>query len=460
MLVANDVTDDSRVRKSAATAAAAGCEVLVVGMSATPRAWEDRLGPVRVVRCSPLAGAGPVGRLISRAGYRDEGAARGALERRPLSRIVEARRRAAHGYLPASLRGAVASRLPPGVLRWRQVFPHFVQMARAMGPVGDAFGPDLVHAHDFAVLEAGAGIVARARARGRRAALVYDAHEYVRGFHTFSPARLRAAVALEAEHIRIADRVLSVSPVTAGLLEAEHGLSQHPEVLMNAPLLAARDHRATSGVRASLGLAAGTPLLVYPGVVKPERGLEAVVAALPALPGVHLALVTHPLGRHLAELRERAGALGCADRLHVVPYVPTHQVSSFIADATIGIHPILAYGNAGATLPNKLFEYIHAGLPVVVSDNRASRDMTERLGIGEVFAPGDATDFARAVRAVLDDLPAYHRALAEPGLAECYSWEAQAHVLVHVYGPLLEGLGTLETPTGDAIAAVLDDISR
>jgi glycosyltransferase involved in cell wall biosynthesis len=372
--------------------------------------------------------------------------------------VVRARHQAARGYLTASLRGIVASRLPPGAVGWRHVYPHFVQIARAMGPVGDAFAPDLVHVHDFAVLPAGARIVAHARTRGRRASLLYDAHEYVRGMTQLAPGRLRAAVQLEAEHIRLADHILTVSPVTAELLEAEHGLARRPDVLLNAPLLAARE--TIPGVRATLGLEAQTPLLVYPGVVKPERGLAAVIEALPALAGVHLALIT-PTGRqHLEDLRARAEALGCGDRLHVLPYVPTQLISSFIADASVGIHPILSFGNANATLPNKLFEYLHARLPVVVSDIRASREVAAGLGIGEVFRPGDAADFARAVRTVLDDCATYLRALDEPGLAERYSWEAQGAILVDVYRPMLEGLGPIEAPSGERIAAILDGVSR
>jgi len=460
MLVANDVTDDSRVRKSAAAAAAAGCEVMVIGMSATPRSWEDRMGPVRVLRRAPLTGAGPVGRALSHAGYRSEQAAAAALERRPLSRIVEARRRAAHGYLSSSLRGAVAERLPAGMLGWRWIYPHFVQMARAMGPTGDAFAPDLVHAHDFAVLEAAAGIVSRGRASGRRVAFVYDAHEYVRGYTQFSRSRLRAAVDLETEHIAAADRVLSVSPWTARRLEHDHRLAVRPDVLLNAPVLAARALVALPGVRATLCLAPETPLLVYPGVVKPMRGLKVAVEALPALPGVHLALITAARGRHIEDLRALARRLGCAERLHLVPYVPTHQVSSFIADASIGLEPLLAFGNADVTLPNKVFEYIHAGLPVVASDNRSTSTLVAELGIGEAFRIGDPADLARAVRLVLEDRSRYLRALAEPGLAECYSWEAQAHVLAHVYVRLLEGLGPIRVPAGEQIAAILRVVSH
>jgi glycogen(starch) synthase len=438
MVVDNDVTHDSRVLKTAATAAAAGCHVLVAGQSRSAERWSTDHGPLRIVRLPLLEGASRPARILARMGAGEGG-----------SRAAVVRRRAQDGTLLPVLRGRVAERLPerayPG---WRQVFPQFVLLGRAALPLLESFGPDLIHAHDLPALHAGA--VAR---RSTGAELVYDAHEYARGLDTFTAVRRRACVESEAAHIGEASRVITVSPVTAALLEADHGLGYTPEVVLNAPQRRAAGGR---GVRAALGLPADVPLLVYAGDVKPMRGLDVVVDALPALPEVQLALVTRPEAAGTRALQARADALGVGRRVHVTPYVPVAQVSAFLAGADAGVSALLRYGNSEATLPTKLFEYLQAGIPVVVSDVQASSELVRSIGFGEPFRAGDAADFARALRLVLERPQRYR---ATPEALERHSWEAQGKRLLDVYSRLLGPGVALETASPSRVAALLDAAS-
>jgi glycosyltransferase involved in cell wall biosynthesis len=176
---------------------------------------------------------------------------------------------------------------------------------------------------------------------------------------------------------------------------------------------------------------------VYPGNVKPVRGLNALVEALPALEGVHAALITE-MNSEVRALVERARALRCDDRLHVMPYVPPDDVSSFISDADVGINPLLRYGNADVALPNKILEYLHAGLPMVVSDAPTIAAFVRELGIGVVYPAGDHVAFASAVRRVLAN-PTQYRLdpAARDDLLDRFSWEHQVGWLIAAYDTLL-----------------------
>ncbi len=116
------------------------------------------------------------------------------------------------------------------------------------------------------------------------------------------------------------------------------------------------------------GLALEVPLIVYAGSMAPERGLDAVVKALPALPDVHLALVAGRTNTSLSALLDLSRRLGVHDRVHVAPYVAPHAVPTYLASATLGVIPFLRKPNNEISLPTKLPEYLHAGLPVIVSD--------------------------------------------------------------------------------------------
>jgi glycogen(starch) synthase len=176
-----------------------------------------------------------------------------------------------------------------------------------------------------------------------------------------------------------------------------------------------------------------------------------MVEALPQLAGVHIALVTlHPSVSVPAAdaLRERAVALGVADRVHLLPYVPHWQVSEFLAAANAGVVPILHNLNHELALITKFLEYAHARLPIVVSDVRTMAETTRATGQGEVFRAGEVDDYVRAVRAVLADPERYRAAYDKPELLEAWTWEAQTRVLDESYVDLMTRAGGQRRSSG------------
>ena len=414
MLVDNGVDGDSRVQKTALSAAEAGWKVTLLGCSPTAAEQRRSLGPAQV-RLLPLGGGASTGN-----GLRGRLLARGGRALR-LARL--ARRPVEHAQV-------WFWRAVQGDRSWRRLEPGLWNYERAFGPAIDELAPDLIHAHDFRMLGVGARAVQRARDTGRTVKLVWDAHEFLPGAR---PRRdnarwLPAHVAYEREYASSADAVVTVSDTLAGMLQREHRLAVRPLVVLNAPAAAAAGE--VPDLRRLCGIGQATPLLVYSGSSAPQRGLATAVEALTLLPGVHLALVVEdPHAPHLAAFRQ--------ERVHVLPYVPHTQVSRFLAAADAGLIPIHHWPNHEIALITKFFEYSHARLPIVVSDVRAMAQTVRSTGQGEVFRARDPADLARAVRRVLDD-PARYRAAYEgpdsplPG----WTWEAQADKLDALYTSL------------------------
>ena len=475
MLVTNDVTGDSRVQKSASAVAAAGYRVTVVGLSLGPERTEEQLGDVLIVRVPvrfPFRKAAKaettaeepkrlrllaIGQAEHRTRIRRRrvriAALRLAVEpldgRRPglirraflWARIALLRRagdrdRARTDRRLARLDGE--SSRPFGGRRhtWHEELPVLVDFLLGYAPVVRGLRPDIIHAHDYSTIAIAADVASLLRAEGNPVKWLYDAHEYVRGLPRLTNPVLRASVELEGAHIRDADAVITVSPVLSRHLAAEHRLREEPAVVLNAPPLEAFDPGAAYSVRRAAGVAEGIPLLVYSGNVKPERGVDTLVRALPEMPGVHCAVVARTDNPTVLELKRMAAELDCADRLHVVPYVPADKVSTYLRTADVGVHTIRRSGNADIALPNKMFEYFQALLPMVVSDARAMKQFTEEHGTGEVFEVGDASASPVRVRRCLRT-----RTATEPahrsGVPHRYSWEAQARELVKVYERLV-----------------------
>ncbi|MEV6487849.1 glycosyltransferase [Actinoplanes sp. NPDC051633] len=472
VVVANGITGDSRVQKTAIAAVRAGWDVTLLGTGGrSGRRIESVMGGVRVIRLPMVweyakrSKGHRVRRIVTQTGIRNreglEGvrAAHNAWLRRttarigliggPMGRVLGSVVRVRQQFHSLRVRAFGweefhGHRRPTG--NWRVDHPQLVDLDLVFGPVIEELEPDLIHANDVTMIHAAALSVARMRARGRKVAWLYDAHEYVPGIDSWKPAEARAYRAVEKEFIPQADAVVTVSPEIAGLLRADYRLARTPLVVRNTPIREAVGRTEPKpSVRANCGLPDDVPLLVYSGWLAPERGLGTAVTALPDLPGVHLAIVSGRDTPQRRQLLARARDLGVADRVHVVPYVPQYAVPDYLSTADLGLICSLRTLNYEISLPTKLAEYLHAGVPVVASDVRTLGAFVREHGVGEVFTADDPVSFAGAVRTALDRRASLVGNIAEPILEEL-SWEHQIGGLLALYRSIAPRVPTVERP--------------
>lgn len=323
---------------------------------------------------------------------------------------------------------------------WRRDIPELHDFELAIGPVIDELEPDLIHAHDFPVLGIAQRAAARAANKGKRCICLYDAHEYVAGIAISNDVKRRAYLALEREYIQRCQAVITVSDPIAEKLAARYKLAHRPDVVLNAPLVRDKSEPLPHDfrdLRETIGLLEGVPLLVYSGNVSRERGLSTALEAVALSADVHIAVVSDA-SANLDELVKLAASVGITSRFHVAPYVEPHLVPAYLASATAAIHP-LPKGpmNHELALPNKLFEYVHAGLPSIVSDCETMSGFVRAHGIGEVFTSGDPLDCARAINRILERPGLYAARLSDGQLLEQTSWATQEEILLKVYSEQL-----------------------
>lgn len=441
MFVTNDVRWDVRVQREATTLAEAGYEVTVIGRPSDPATQavaSETWNGITILRV-PVPG-GLRRRLL------EAGAGRAALARPEAApRLVPAPKApASRATSPARLlvrTVRATSRIPvigslvrglDFLARWR-----FGVMAWGRAAAQAAPPADVWHAHDLSGIPA--ALYARARHGGR---LVYDAHElFTEAGDTASRPRWARAVLRRYERraILAADGVVTVNDGLAAELRriAE---PRRLVVVRNTPpaprsLLAPSDR-----LRAALSLPAGTRIVLYHGGFQRDRGLPELITAM-GTPGLELAhLVLMGSGPMAAELRGRADATAVAGRVHVIPPVPPEVLGEWVASADVGAMPNQPRtANERISTPNKLYECLAAGIPVVSSDFPERRRIIVEDPDGPLGALCDPTDpdsIGGALRAILDldqETTAGLRARCLEAARLRWNWETQAATLLGLY---------------------------
>lgn len=144
--------------------------------------------------------------------------------------------------------------------------------------------------------------------------------------------------------------------------------------------------------------------LVYVGLLNPSRGVDTVLQAVAQLPSTlkNFRLRVIGSGKHALSLRRLAAELRLEDRVVFDGWVENTRVPSLIAQGSAGIVPHYACSHWNTTIPNKLFDYMAAGKPVIVSDAIPTARIVKQVGCGLVYESRDPAALARAIVALAD----------------------------------------------------------
>jgi glycosyltransferase involved in cell wall biosynthesis len=333
----------------------------------------------------------------------------------------------------------VGRSVPPGLgspLRQiRQLQAMLSQRAGAVAAIAPE-SPDVIHA--MGLLGLPVGIALRDRLGG---ALIYDARDlYVDAGNLArlpSPFR-RLARALERRWARAADRVITVNDALADLLHDRLGC-ERPLVVLNASPMRPSEGPRPRRFHDALGLPAETPIVLYQGGFSPGRGIVELIDAMAEVPGAHLVLLGY--GRLEEGLRRCvAGRPDLVARVSILPAVVPGELLEWVASADVVAIPIQGETlNHRLATPNKLFEALAAGVPVVASDLPGMAPIVRELDAGVLVDPTRPASIAAGIRALLDpppDVRAATRARIRAAAAERYDWRSQLDRLLVEYARL------------------------
>jgi glycosyltransferase involved in cell wall biosynthesis len=421
---------DSRAWRIASALTTRGHDVTVVARSEPGLAdREDHPAGYRIIRVPVSAEAGlpgPVRQVVRRVRRGRVTQPTAGASARPASAADTTPRR---GGLGAKARAAFAA-------AWRLAAIALTVRSLRLATRDVAPMADLVHAMAYMGIPVGLDL-------GRRdlAPVVYDARDIY--IHARNIARLplparRLFGAVERRWARAAARVMTVNRPYAEVMARNFG-TQLPAIVMNCSYRREPPAERPRRFHEALALQPTARVVLYQGGLAPDRGIEQLIAALDELTGnIHLCLLGYgPLEAAFMDEARRDAHRG---RLHVLPAVPPTELLDWVASADIVAMPIQPSTlNHRLTTPNKLFEAMAAGVPVVASDLPGMAPIVAETGCGVVCDPTDPASIAAAIRSIFGMSAEERDAMSGLALAAAagpYSWEAQVEVLLDEYGRL------------------------
>ena len=290
---------------------------------------------------------------------------------------------------------------------------------------------DLYHCHDPELMPVGIMLKLSTRAR-----VVYDVHEdYPKNMRSkkwlFPPLRFLASWGMRG-----------CERVTAGLVNGivaatEHIATRFPpkrtHVVRNHPLLEMMSHSPDHHRKFENNLN-----LIYTGGITDHRGIQQIVQALDYVktPQARLILLGRNMHPYIAdEIRSMPGYR----RVEYLGHVPYETMFRHLDSAAIGLicnQPRYGYDLA---LPNKLFEYMSAGLPIIASNFKSWEEIVKGNDCGIMVDPTSPEEIATAIDYLLSN-PGIRRLMgrkARQAVKQRYNWEQEEKKLLKLYRELL-----------------------
>jgi glycosyltransferase involved in cell wall biosynthesis len=236
----------------------------------------------------------------------------------------------------------------------------------------------------------------------------------------------------ESRYIRAAAAVVVVSDGIADWYKQRYQIPR-PTVVRNIPRLALRQPVQGLCLRQILKIPDDDLVFLYQGLLTRNRGLERLLEIFKsAETSRHLVFLGNgPLSQIVeAASRERPN-------IHRLPAVPIEELLGYTSSADIGI----VSGQSSClshyySLPNKFFEYIQAGIPVLASDFPEMRAVIEKIGCGWVV-PDSTAAWKQGIQSI--SIGAVQEAKRKAVQAACeFSWDEEAAKLVSVYQRLTQ----------------------
>lgn len=245
--------------------------------------------------------------------------------------------------------------------------------------------------------------------RRKKCVLIYDAHEYEMGRFVGDERNIfhkKAISIIERFLIKKCVFSIIVNDSIAKQMEKDYKLNFPKVIARNIPIQRSLDLELTKAVRRNwikkLNISEDSMIMMYHGGLQAKRGIETSIEICSRITDIGLVILGNGSPEYISELKSLVNSKGICDRVLFNEAVPGSLLTSYIAASDFGLILIKPVSlNHRFSLPNKLFENIHAGKPVIASHLPELANVIEKYNIGILCDPNDMDDVETKVRKML-----------------------------------------------------------
>lgn len=319
---------------------------------------------------------------------------------------------------------------------WRRAIEDFVRKG----------GIEVLHVHDLPLVKEAVEV-----GRSRRLPVIADLHEnYPAGLQVWYRNVFKKKTIYNYRRWARYERGIlgEVDAVIAVIEESKErlvGLGVPAEKIYVVPNTASRKRENISVDPAISDRYRGSFVISYIGGFASHRGLDVAIRALTYLrdriPHLKLVLVGDRNRGYRKYLGRLAGELKCRDVVEMTGWQPFEKIWSYIDASAVCLVPHARNPHTDTTIPHKIFQYMMAAKPVVVSDCPPLARVVENSGGGLVFRYDDPEELAGRILE-LHDSEALRRKISESGrraFLDMYNWDRTSGELVELYRNISKG---------------------
>ena len=168
--------------------------------------------------------------------------------------------------------------------------------------------------------------------------------------------------------------------------------------------------------------------IIYQGNINIGRGIESVIESLKFMPEFKLTIIGG--GRGLDKLKKTACSEGVSQRINFTGRLPYEELKQYTQRAVIGLLTEEPLGlSFKYSLPNKLFDYIHAEIPVLASPLLEVKRVIGKYPVGDLLKNRDPENIAKQILKMSSRLDSYNFQQAKKDL----NWTQEEKVLNQIF---------------------------
>ncbi len=312
-------------------------------------------------------------------------------------------------------------------VRYIRFLMYFIDLTIQLFNKVKQINPDIIHCHDIKPLLASVLY----KVSNPHVKIIFDSHEYQSEVKSANFFRKILIKTCERIYLTKVDHVICVSEGISGEYSRLYNIKR-PTVVLNTPKL--RTSEPTNILRESLNLDSQNKLFLYQGGLSKGRGLKEMISLFlnDSLKDSYLVVLGNgPLKDELKQMANKAS------NIHFLDAVDQDKLLSYTSSADYGI---LLYENICLNhyycLPNKLFEYLQAGIPMILSDLFELNKFINTHNTGVNINPYEIDKNAKLLANLSkSDLEAFKQNIKTT--QPLYTWEREEKKLFSIYKSLV-----------------------